>query len=844
MNADEYQRVRMLFDALATLSSDDRGTQLGEACVTPAVRAEVLRLLAASDRVSEETTRRAMTFAETGSDRWIGRQIDGFVIERELGRGGMGRVYLARRVDSDTQQHVAIKLDLRANVQDDRFRLERRVLATLTHPDIATLLDLGETVDGTPYFVMEYVDGVSIAQYVRNQALDIATRLRLFLRVCAAIAYAHRNLVVHRDIKASNILVDADGHPKLLDFGIAKPLDLAVGAHEAFATATRQRVFSFCNAAPEQLRGGPITVACDVYGLGTLLYELLTGLPLFDLEGTTPGEAERLILERDPPPPSQRRNQDGSAPGPIDADLDAVVLRCLRKSPEQRYISVDALSEDITRYLSGYPVAARAGTTLYRLRRFLQRHSRAVAASALMVSIASAAGGAVWVQRQEARQQETRADRMTDLILQTLDVASPVDTSGVENNARDVFNRLAQGTLDDPTIDESTRARLLAAIAGVQLRLTLIAPALEVYSRIDYERLSPRERDAAMRGHAQALNTAGKFDQAARLVEQGSKAMPGEQWAYLEALVLFGRGRYDDSAQAIHRYRAMIAPESLPVRWRDLLANDHLMLGHMREAYAEYSSLVPDLRAMKPPPTNLLLSALNGLAVAGTNIDKIDEAHSAANEAGKLTEAAYGRNSVRYGVALNAMADVAMAQKDYAGAQTMLTDMLAIRRNALGDKHPGVAQAYFKLGLAHIRQAQPDLAEASLTKAVEIADVAMDEQSTIRQAYRDQLALHLALRGDLVRAKTTLGPLMALAQTHPNLTAHDEYAIALLLGALCDYASERTPANAGRVQERFTAARAVAERRTARNSLRSLETLATELGLKVNTETPYGSATR
>src|SRR5437762_13550043 len=306
----------------------------------------------------------------------------------------MGTVYLAERANQQAEKQGAIKL-INPGMDTDavlrHFRNERQILASFDHPNIARLFDGGTTADGLPYFVMEYVEGLRIAQYCDRHHLSINERLQLFRQVCAAVSYAHRHTVIHRDIKPSNILVTSDGTPKLLDFGIAKILQPG-GEAEPFATMTGLRLMTPEYASPEQVREQPLAIATDVYSLGVVLYQLLTGQKPYHLKTGTPEQISRAIIEQEPPRPSTALTGSTSV-NPQSAiqnskllrgDLDNIVLMALRKETERRYQSVEQFSEDIRRHLEALPVRARKETLAYRSAKFVRRNSAATAAAALV----------------------------------------------------------------------------------------------------------------------------------------------------------------------------------------------------------------------------------------------------------------------------------------------------------------------------------------------------------------------------------------------------------------------------------------------------------------------------
>ena len=415
MHPERWERLETLFHAMLALPADARAAALAEACGGDReLHAEVSRLLDADAHASA-----FVSGAEAGLGRVAATvmppdtQIGAYRIVRELGRGGMGRVFLAERADAQFQMRVAIKLIQRWMDSDavlQRFRHERQILAGLDHPNIARLLDGGTTADGVPYFVMEYVDGVPIDQYCRDHKLTIDARLELFRQVCAAVSYAHQHLVVHRDIKPSNILVTADGTPKLLDFGIARLLE---GGDGALVTEAGLQAMTPQYASPEQLRGARVTTVSDVYALGVLLYELLAGERPYDVTGRTTEEIRDVIANSPPMKPSAaaERRGDGATARRLRGDLDTIVVTAMRQDPAERYGSVALLSEDVRRHLAALPVTARGDSWRYRAARFVRRQKLGVAAAAaILLTLIGGVIATSW-QARVARAERARAER-------------------------------------------------------------------------------------------------------------------------------------------------------------------------------------------------------------------------------------------------------------------------------------------------------------------------------------------------------------------------------------------------------------------------------------------------
>lgn len=451
MGATDWQQVKQLFHQALDLTPEERSALLRSACVgAEGIRAEVEALLRAHERAGAFIAEPALVEAglaspvvEDGADAGpvAGRRIGPYEIVRELGRGGMGAVFLARRADAQFEKQVAIKIVKRGMDTESilqRFMMERQILANLEHPNIARLIDGGTTDEGLPYFVMEYVEGVPVTNYCDTNRLNTTERLRLFQKVCAAVEHAHQNLVVHRDLKPSNILITADGTPKLLDFGIAKLLNPGWTGDTTGQTAAALQLMTPEYASPEQLRGLlPVTTATDVYSLGVVLYELLSGHRPFRFRGRSPEEIARVLLTEEPLRPSHAVTRAAESRVTDDAeasvtpesvggrreghaerlrrrlhgDLDNIVLKALRKELERRYSSVQQFSEDISRHLAGLPVSARPDTFTYRASKFVRRHKAGAAAAALVfVTLVSATALTTW-QAHVARQERAKAER-------------------------------------------------------------------------------------------------------------------------------------------------------------------------------------------------------------------------------------------------------------------------------------------------------------------------------------------------------------------------------------------------------------------------------------------------
>ncbi len=409
MLREEFSELRVQFEALLAEPSEQRTTLLAALSQSnPVIAEELRRMLAAYDRTTGLMDSPAAD-SMIGTPIVPGMQLGAYRLKKELGRGGMGVVFEATRADGSFEKRVAIKI-LRHDHLDDlfvrRFEHERRILAQLDHPHIASILDAGATANGDPHFVMEFVDGIPVTSYCKLHKLSIRRRLDLFLQICDAVEHAHRHLTVHRDLKPSNILVTEAGAVKLLDFGIAKLLDPDLSSSaETVALLTPEY------ASPEQIRRQPITTSTDIFALGVLLYEILKSEHPFRKKGQLAHEVMRAIVEDDPPPPG------------LGSELDAIVLTALQKQPSWRYPSVDQLADDIGRYKRGWPVLAKGNGMAYRLRKFVRRQWLPLTAAALLIAVLLAGIFATRRQAQVAEQARAIADQQKSIAEQNQKIA-------------------------------------------------------------------------------------------------------------------------------------------------------------------------------------------------------------------------------------------------------------------------------------------------------------------------------------------------------------------------------------------------------------------------------------
>lgn len=687
MDKDRWQRLRRLFTQSGRLPPAERRAWLDAECADePELVDEVLELLGSSavagSGIDEIVDAAAADYAGALPE---GERIGPYRVLDTLGRGGMGQVYLAERADDEFRQRVAIKTVGWLGAAPEivaRFRAERQILADLQHPHIARLLDGGHSDAGTPYLVMEFVDGEAITDWCDARSLALADRLDLFLKVCDAVRYAHRKLIVHRDIKPTNILVDADGNPKLLDFGIAKLLEPGSDA-EPFVTRADMRVLTPEYASPEQVRGEAATTATDVYGLGMLLYQLLTGRFPYEVAGATSPEIADMICNTEPTAPSTAVVRGGDAlPMPLSrtqlaktlsGDLDNIVMMALRKEPERRYESVRDLARDVEHYLALRPVSARTPSLGYRAARFMSRNRTAVAAgtAAVLAIVAMTA----WythrlaIERDIAMQERRTAEAATDFMIDLFEVSDPGQSLGETLTAREVLDsgaeKLRGGLADTPVV----RARLLQTLGMVYERLGLYDEAegfLEESAELS-RRVLPRTNETQIRGLEQLAWIAYRREDWARSSEFAREALElreslvgPDDPSLAEPLNHLGTAAYwmDDMDASLRYYHRALA---------------------LLNAASDEEQLIEKART------------LNHLGIVYAYIGRSDDAEEAYLASLDLRLSLFDARHPLIGAAKANLAAFYHGRADFETARTFATEALEIDRAVLGDEHVDVA---------------------------------------------------------------------------------------------------------------------------------------------------------
>ena len=484
----DWQLVQDLFSAAVALPPEERREFLLENCGSnPKLLEEIESLLVADqNQVSIEAAVQDVAVSFLDAETLVGQRLGIYRIIREIGRGGMGSVYLASRDDQEYRREVALKIVKRGMDTSEvleRFRYERQILANLDHPYIARLFDGGSTADGVPFFVMEYVQGIPVNIFCRQHSLDYAGRCQLFIRILEAVSYAHRNLVVHRDLKPANILITPDGNPKLLDFGVAKLLGSGPDSNRTGVSALRSYTPAY--ASPEQVRGSPITTASDIYSLGAILFEILSGRPAVEIEVHTPAEIERLVCETAVRRPSFTAHD-------LSSDLDNIVLMALRKEPDRRYQSADQFAEDLRRHLGGRPVIARQTSIAYRARKFVLRNRWQVAGATIIALslISGLVTSIAQTRRAETAQRIAESQRLVAIHQESL------------ANAARIAASLQKGLADRQSVlarEQRDRAELQKAIADQRVK--------DIFELADHALFDVHDVIAALPGSVAARRT-------------------------------------------------------------------------------------------------------------------------------------------------------------------------------------------------------------------------------------------------------------------------------------------------------------------------------------------------
>lgn len=680
MNQDRLNKIRELFDKASNLNAVEREVFLNQECANELeLKKEILSLLDSLEN-TKDFLEEALTIVEQNknnfTDPYIDKQIGNYLIDGEAGVGGMGIVYTGRRNDKEFEQKVAIKI-LKHGITSEyllkRFQIERQTLANLQHQNIARLLDGGRTIDGLPYLVMEFIDGIPITDFCHQKKLSLEEKLKLFREVCTAVQYAHQNLIVHRDLKPGNILVTKDGIPKLLDFGIAKLIDEELVDNNEDLTRTGVWHLTPEYASPEQIKGEKITTASDIYSLGVLLYQILTGYQPYKISNNSPAAISKIITEEIIQKPSEKVKDksrehaesnlflNDKISNQLKGDLDNIVLKAMHKDPARRYVSVEQFSEDIRRHLSGLPVIAQKDTAGYRLSKFIQRHK---------VGFISSVGFIVFL---------------------IINLIAIIWQANIAANERDKAKLEAQKV-------ETVNKFLLDMLSSVDP--TEIGRDVKVYDVLRKSALG---------------------------VEKGFKDQPGIEASIQKTIgkTLTSLGEYDEAKP--HLLRSLLLNERVYGKQSNQASESNYELalyyhwiGELKTADSLYKKSLQIFKRNSDVSKRSLASTLNDYGILKSDFAEFDESKKMYEESLNILLENYGEKDRDVASLYNNLAIVMQAQKDLDGAEKYFHKALELNIELFGENRPEVSSNYNNLAYIYIDKGDFTRAEEYFIKSLEL----------------------------------------------------------------------------------------------------------------------------
>lgn len=758
MTPEKWERVKAVFHSALDLPESERASFIASECGDDAAMLVEVNSLFESHVESEELFE-SPAFESISSlveqkalPSRVGQSIGNYKIESEIGRGGMGAVYLASRADAEFDKKVAIKLIKRGFDTEEvikRFRHERQILAALEHPNITRLLDGGSTEDGLPFLVMDYVDGRPLHRFADENGLSINKRLSMFLKICSAVSYAHQNLVIHRDLKPSNILVTADGEPKLLDFGIAKLTGPSGNGNTFNNTQTKFQAMTPEYASPEQISGKGVTTASDIYSLGILLYELLTGHRPFRFETKNVAEISAIITDSTPTKPSTVCRQLGvnttidNAPAVIrtlKGDLDNIVMMAIRKETERRYSSVEQFAGDIRRYLGGHPVIAREDTFIYRATKFASRNKVGVA-SVLGIG-ASLVGGLFAVSRQariastqrdRARREARKAKQVNEFLQKMLASADPYE-QGKDVKIIEVLGKATMDIEMDFVDQPEITADLHTTIGTTYLHLGQFGPAeehlkkaletrLEIFPRMSFEVAE------SLSNYGRLLQLKGDFNPAEPYFYEAAKTLRtlGRNKELAETLhdlgyLLVLNGKNDLSVDAYREaleIRKYLFGESHPDTAKTLggLAQAYHVLGDRLKTISLHRQALAILQRHYPESHPDVIMAMSRVASALMWADT-NESERLFEKVLVLKRKHLGNNHPEVAWTLYELTFLNVQRGNYERAETIAREVLAMRSNGLNPEHASISSVLISLGRSLLAQGRPDEARLAIEECL------------------------------------------------------------------------------------------------------------------------------
>lgn len=803
MNSRRWEEVLALFDQARELEPSERVAFVRETSGEDReLEEEVCSLLTADDSAAQFLDQPLFELVPDEPHAGLAessRRLGAYLLDRPLGQGGMGAVWLASRADGSYRGEVAIKLlhrDINTSNLVARFESERQILAGLQHPHIARLLDGGTTEEGRPYLVMEFVDGEPIDTYCQTHDLSFRDRLEIFRKVCGAVQFAHQNLVVHRDLKASNILVNRNGEPKLLDFGVAKllaPEGWAGGGGAAVAamTGTGMAPMTLSVASPEQLRNQPVTTATDVHALGLLLFRLLTGQPAFTIEGQSTEEIISTICEREPPLPSTLLAPGTSSRRLVEGDLDTIVLKALRKEPARRFVSAQGLSEDLERHLLGLPVRSRPDTFGYRWGKFVRRHRWGVAAAATALASLLLFTALLLVQQRRVDGARRSTDEVNRFLTDLLYSADPHIAKGRELTVRELLDAAALRVWSDFADQPEIQASAMLTIGKVYQSLSEFGKAGPLLQRAQ-ELLAPlpwvdqRLKMEVVRALAKQKLLAGEYELAEQLYRQSVAAFEGgKEKEQLErslvglSAVLARQGRHEEavtqSSRALDLARSLFGPRHRRVEESlSSLAVLQYSQGAYSEAADSFQQALDLAISLHGEIHPAVANELNGMARAKIALGEREVAEKALRRALRIQEQLYEDSHTDIAATRHNLAALLFEGTRLDEAEGLARQALRVRRSTYEEGHSQIGETLDLLGLIRYQRNDVRGAYDLHAEALAILLLALGEEHEFVAVARHNLsraaiALERYTEGEKLLRQSIVGFRAAYGDEHPQL---------------------------------------------------------------------------
>jgi len=771
MQSENWKKVKALLDEVLPLGSTERQNFLDKSGVSAEVRAEVESLLAFEEESEDLMRFSAVEFSRDFFDEndaqnpLTGQRIGNYKIVRELGQGGMGAVFLATRADGKLEQKVALKLlkrEMNTSMLRRRFQQEQVILASLEHPNIARLLDAGTTDDKIPFLAMEYVEGLPIDEYCSKHNLDLNQRLDLFRKVCLTVNFAHRNLIVHRDLKPNNILVNEEGIPKLLDFGISKILSAEIEQSNS-ATVTKLGVMTPSYASPEQLQSKSVTTATDIYSLGVILYELLSGHRPFETGDLK--EIYKAVLENEPPPPSsgiwdlrfgiadsksaskfksdrtknqhKETNPQSAIPNPksLAGDLDNIVLKALRKEPERRYSSAENFADDIHRHQRGLPVTARPNTFAYRAEKFFKRNRAAVIGGVLiLLAVIIGVAATLWqtsvarAERDRARLEAEKAEKINAFLQNVLNLSNPFwisanPDSTVDATVVQALDEAAQKVETDLAGQTEIQAEIYYTLGKTYMgqgkfekAQTQLEKSLEKFSLVSPENSSKKMQVRLMLGGLlDYLGTESDNEQmfteiAAYFRENLDKSEENKKWLAMALSDLGGsvarKGKIPESEDFLRQSIEYSSTVNGQDRWLYVqtlgdLGDLLVEQGKTQKAIELYKSAIEEGNKLSDKPRPEIANNYYDLGRVYKRLENYAQAQENIQKAYEIFKKTIGEETIQTAMTRKQIAELYYFQGDYPKARAEIEEVLKVTNKVVPEK-PNLYNLYAENVLANI----------------------------------------------------------------------------------------------------------------------------------------------